>query len=87
MDKSIRRRMNITVSVKGVKTWDTTVDATGYTIAELAEELDQQVKILEVMVMPQEDPPEGAPLPEEPESPAGSAAGSGDHVAPDDVPW
>tara|TARA_Y100000034_G_scaffold75022_1_gene90087 strand:+ start:54 stop:287 length:234 start_codon:yes stop_codon:yes gene_type:complete len=77
MDKSIRRRMNITVSVKGVKTWDTTVDATGYTIAELAEELDQQVKILEVMVMPQEDPPEGAPLPEEP-----AVAGT-----PDDVPW
>ena len=52
LEKTIRRRMNITTSVEGVKTWDTTVDGTGYSIEELALELDSQVKMLEAMTRP-----------------------------------
>ena len=44
--RSLRRRMNLTISTKGVVTWDTTVDGVGYTLEELTTELDAQVKAL-----------------------------------------
>jgi aryl-alcohol dehydrogenase-like predicted oxidoreductase len=44
--KSLRRRMNLTISTKGVITWDTTVDGVGYSLEELTTELDAQVKAL-----------------------------------------
>jgi hypothetical protein len=44
--KSLRRRMNLTISTKGVVTWDTTVDGVGYSLEELTAELDAQVTAL-----------------------------------------
>jgi hypothetical protein len=44
--KSLRRRMNLAVSTKGVITWETTVDGVGYSLEELTAELDAQVKAL-----------------------------------------
>jgi len=44
--RSLRRRMNLTISTKGVVTWDTTVDGVGYTLEELTAELDAQVTAL-----------------------------------------
>ena len=44
--KSLRRRMNLTISTKGLVTWDTTVDGVGYSLEELTAELDAQVKAL-----------------------------------------
>ena len=44
--KSLRRRMNLTITTKGVITWETTVDGVGYSLEELTTELDAQVKVL-----------------------------------------
>jgi len=33
--KSLRRRVNVSISTRGVITWDTTVDGVGYTHEEI----------------------------------------------------
>ena len=45
--KSIRHRVNVTTSVKGVKTWDCTVDGEGYYMEEVLVESDKLVAELE----------------------------------------
>lgn len=45
--KSFRHRVNISTSVKGVKTWECTCDAVGYTQDEILAESDKLVKALE----------------------------------------
>ena len=47
IEKSIRRRINVSTSVKGVKTWDVTVDCVGYSEDEALAESDSLVKKLE----------------------------------------
>jgi hypothetical protein len=47
VEKSIRRRINISTSVKGVKTWDCTVDAVGFPLEQVLWESDQLVAQLE----------------------------------------
>jgi len=46
-EKSIRYRVNVTISTKGVKTWDCTVDGTNYTQEEVLIESDKLVAQLE----------------------------------------
>ena len=46
-EKTMRIRAGVDVSVKGVKTWSCTVEATGYTQEEVLEESDRLVKALE----------------------------------------
>ena len=41
--KSIRYRVNVSTSVKGVKTWDATVDGDNYTMDEVLAESDKFV--------------------------------------------
>jgi len=45
--RSLRRRINVSVSVKGIKTWDCTVDGEGFTQAEILAESDSLVCELE----------------------------------------
>lgn len=45
--KQLRYRVNVSTSVKGIKTWDCTVDGTGYSQEEILEQSDQLVKALE----------------------------------------
>jgi hypothetical protein len=45
--KEMRHRVNISTSVKGVKTWDCTVEGTGYTQDEVLAESDKLVDQLE----------------------------------------
>ncbi len=45
--KSLRYRVNVSTSVKGVKTWDCTVDGEGFTQDEVLAESDELVKKLE----------------------------------------
>ena len=45
--KSIRYRVNVSTSVKGVKTWDCTVDGEGYSQDKILAESDKLVKELE----------------------------------------
>ena len=45
--KSIRYRVNVSTSVKGIKTWECTVDGEGYTQREVLLESDQLVASLE----------------------------------------
>ncbi len=47
IQKSCRFRVNITTSVKGIKTWDCTVDAEGYLMGEVLEMSDTLVAKLE----------------------------------------
>jgi hypothetical protein len=47
VQKSIRRRVNISTSVKGVKTWDATVDMENYSLEEVLAESDKLVQELE----------------------------------------
>ena len=47
IQKSIRRRINISTSVKGVKTWDATVDYENGTLEEVLAESDNLVAELE----------------------------------------
>ena len=48
LQKSIRYRVNISISVKGVKTWDCTVDAEGYEMFEVLHDSDLLVEELEI---------------------------------------
>ena len=47
MDKSLRYRVNVSTSVKGVKTWDCTVDGENLFMEEILTESDKLVKELE----------------------------------------
>ena len=47
IQKSIRYRIAVSTSVKGVKTWDCTVDIEGGTIEETLTESDKLVKALQ----------------------------------------
>ena len=47
MDKSLRYRVNVSTSVKGVKTWDCTVDGENLFMEEILSESDKLVKELE----------------------------------------
>ena len=46
-EKALRHRINVSTSVKGVKTWECTTDGKGYTQEEVLEESDRLVKALE----------------------------------------
>ena len=46
-EKSLRYRVNVSTSVKGVKTWDCTVDGTGYSQDEILHASDKLVSQLE----------------------------------------
>ena len=46
-DKSLRYRVNVSTSVKGVKTWDCTVDGEGYEMDEILAKSDELVHKLE----------------------------------------
>ena len=46
-NKSLRYRVNISTSVKGIKTWDCTVDGTGFDKAKILSESDELVEALE----------------------------------------
>ena len=41
--RSLRFRVNVSTSVKGVKTWDATVDGDNYTMEEVLAESDKLV--------------------------------------------
>ena len=47
IEKSLRYRINISISVKAVKTWDCTCDGNGFTMEEILERSDSLVKALE----------------------------------------
>ena len=42
-----RHRINVSISTKGVKTWDSTVEGTGFTQEEVLAESDRLVKALQ----------------------------------------
>ena len=46
-DKSLRYRVNVSISVKGVKTWECTVDGEGYEMDEILGKSDELVSKLE----------------------------------------
>ena len=46
-NRALRYRVNVSISVKGIKTWDCTVDGTGYDMSTILEESDALVKELE----------------------------------------
>ena len=46
-ERSLRYRVNVSTSVKGVKTWDCTVDGTGYNKGRILAESDLLVGELE----------------------------------------
>lgn len=47
IEKSLRYRVNVSTSVKGVKTWDCTVDGLNYTEDEILEKSDSLVAKLD----------------------------------------
>ncbi len=47
VEKSLRYRVNVSISTKNVTTWDCTVDGLGYTMAEVLTESDKSVALLE----------------------------------------
>jgi len=47
MKQSLRYRVNVSTSVKGVKTWDCTVDGEGYEMDEILDRSDELVGKLE----------------------------------------
>jgi len=47
VNKSLRYRVNVSTSVKGVKTWDCTVDGEGYGMYQVLQESDSLVRELE----------------------------------------
>lgn len=51
--KSLRYRINVSTSVKGVKTWDCTVDMLGFTMEETLIESDKLVVELDKRYPPQ----------------------------------
>ena len=52
----LRYRVNVSTSVKGVKTWDCTTEGDGFTEAEILERSDSLVKQLEQRYPPQIEP-------------------------------
>jgi hypothetical protein len=48
--KSLRRRVNVSISTRGVLTWDTTVDGVGYTREEILAESDAQVQAMKAIL-------------------------------------
>lgn len=47
IQKSLRYRVNVSISVKGQKTWDCTVDGEGFTMEEVLERSEALVGALE----------------------------------------
>ena len=47
INRSLRYRVNVSTSVKGVKTWDCTVDGEGYEMDEVLAKSDELVSKLE----------------------------------------
>ncbi len=47
MEKSLRCRVNVSTSVKGIHTWDCTIDGTEYSMEEVLEKSDALVAELE----------------------------------------
>jgi hypothetical protein len=47
MDKSLRYRVNVSTSVKGIKTWDCTVDGDNMEMEEVLKRSDELVAELE----------------------------------------
>lgn len=47
MEKSLRHRIKVSISVKGIKTWECTIDGTEYSRDEVLEKSDALVKELE----------------------------------------
>ncbi len=47
VNRSVRYRINVSTSVKGVKTWDCTVDIEGFTMEEVLAESDYLVAKLD----------------------------------------
>ena len=47
IERSLRYRVNVSTSVKGIRTWDCTCDATGYSMDEVLAESDKLVAQLE----------------------------------------
>ena len=47
VEKSLRYRVNVSTSVKGIKTWECTVDGTGFEMDTVLCESDKLVKELE----------------------------------------
>ena len=45
--KSLRRRVNVSTSTRGIRTWDTTVDGVGYSREEILAESDALVRAME----------------------------------------
>jgi hypothetical protein len=45
--KSLRRRVNVSISTRGIRTWDTTVDGVGYSREEILAESDALVRAME----------------------------------------
>ena len=48
IERTVRHRINISTSVKGVKTFDCTVDMQGFTMEEVLAESDKLVAALEL---------------------------------------
>jgi len=48
VERSLRHRINISISAKGLRTWDCTTDGTGYTMEEILERSDALVQALEL---------------------------------------
>ena len=46
-EKDVRYRVNITISTKGQKTWDCTVESTGLAMDEVLQESDKLVSELQ----------------------------------------
>ncbi|KKL72086.1 hypothetical protein LCGC14_2088380 [marine sediment metagenome] len=46
--KSLRYRVNVSTSVKGIKTWECTVDGVGYDMDVVLDESDKLVAELEI---------------------------------------
>lgn len=53
IERSMRYRVNVSVSVKGQKTWDCTCDGEGYTQEEILAESDKLVAELAKRYPPQ----------------------------------
>jgi hypothetical protein len=47
VEKTLRYRVQVSVSVKNVKTWECTTDGTGYEMDEILAKSDELVKKLE----------------------------------------
>ncbi len=53
MEKSLRYRVNVSISVKGQRTWECTTDGEGFTQEEILTESDKLVKALESRYPPE----------------------------------